>query len=93
MNIWETSMADAVLVLESKLTEIDEDPIVESFLSFLANHMQPGNDKLQLLKENMCKSVENLVEDVEIDLDSSLRRFSRQLSPKLLSSFFVLLWI
>lgn len=65
-------MAEAVLVVESKLTEIDEDPIVESFLSFLANDMQPRNNKLQLLKENMCKSVENLVEDVEIDLDASL---------------------
>jgi hypothetical protein len=72
MNIWETRMAKAVLVVESKLTEIDEDPTIESFLSFLANDMQQRNDKLQLLTENMCKSVENLVEDVEIDLDASL---------------------
>jgi antitoxin PrlF len=72
MNIWETSMAQAILVTESKLTEIDEDPIVESFLSFLANDMQQRNDKLHLLTENMCKSVENLVGDVEIDLDASL---------------------
>ncbi|MBB1438400.1 type II toxin-antitoxin system PrlF family antitoxin [Shewanella sp. SG41-4] len=65
-------MAQAILVTESKLTEIDEDPIVESFLSFLANDMQQRNDKPHLLTENMCKSVENLVEDVEIDLDASL---------------------
>jgi antitoxin PrlF len=111
MNIWETGMAQAVLVAESKLTDrfqttvpslvrqalhlgkkdtikytiqkngnvlmsravsTEEDPIFESFLSFLSNDMQQHNDKLQLLTANMCLSVENLVEDVEIDIDTSL---------------------
>ncbi|WP_351018384.1 type II toxin-antitoxin system PrlF family antitoxin [Shewanella sp. AC91-MNA-CIBAN-0169] len=51
-------------VLMSRAVSTDEDPILESFLSFLANDMQ--------LTANMCLSVENLVEDVEIDIDTSL---------------------
>jgi antitoxin PrlF len=58
-------------VLMSRAVSTDEDPILESFLSFLANDMQ-HNGKLQLLTANMCLSVENLVEDVEIDIYTSL---------------------
>ena len=58
-------------VLISRAVSTDEDPILESFLSFLANDMQ-HKGKLQLLTANMRLSVENLVEDVEIDIDTSL---------------------
>ncbi|MFK3976466.1 type II toxin-antitoxin system PrlF family antitoxin [Shewanella vesiculosa] len=59
-------------VLMSRAVSTDEDPILESFLYFLSNDMQQHNDKLQLLTANICHSVEILVKDVEIDIDTSL---------------------
>lgn len=48
-------------------TSTEEDPILESFLTFLANDMQQHPDKLQPLTASMCRSAESLVESVEID--------------------------
>jgi len=52
-------------------TPTEEDPILESFLSFLANDMQHP-DKLQQLTASMCRSAESLVENIEIDLGAQL---------------------
>ena len=53
-------------------TPTEEDPILESFLSFLANDMQQHPDKLQQLTASMCRSAESLVESVEIDFGAPL---------------------
>jgi antitoxin PrlF len=53
-------------------TSTEEDPILESFLSFLANDMQQHPDKLQPLTASMCRSAESLVESVEIDFGAPL---------------------
>lgn len=63
MNILEINMAQTVLVA---------DPILESFLSFLANDMQQHPYKLQPLSASMCRSAESLVESVEIDFGAPL---------------------
>ena len=53
-------------------TPTEEDPILESFLSFLANDMQQHPDKLQQLTASMCRSAESLVESIEIDFGAPL---------------------
>jgi antitoxin PrlF len=53
-------------------TPTEEDPILESFLSFLANDMQQHPDKLQQLTASMYRSAESLVENIEIDLGAQL---------------------
>lgn len=53
-------------------TSTQEDPILESFLSFLANDMQQHPDKLQPLTASMCRSADRLVESVEIDFGAPL---------------------
>ncbi|MGK0269821.1 MAG: antitoxin PrlF [Cocleimonas sp.] len=53
-------------------TSTEEEPILESFLSFLANDMQQHPEKLQPLTASMCRSAESLVESVEIDFGSPL---------------------
>lgn len=57
-------------------TSTEEDHILESFLTFLANDMQQHPDKLQPLTASMCRSaeslVESLVESVEIDFGAPL---------------------
>jgi antitoxin PrlF len=53
-------------------TSTEEELILESFLSFLANDMQQHPDKLQPLTASMCRSAESLVESVEIDFGAQL---------------------
>jgi antitoxin PrlF len=53
-------------------TSTEGDPILESFLSFLANDMQQHPDKLQPLTASMRRSAESLVESVEIDFGAPL---------------------
>jgi antitoxin PrlF len=53
-------------------TPTEEYPILESFLSFLANDMQQHPDKLQQLTASMYRSAESLVENIEIDLGAQL---------------------
>lgn len=66
-----TIQADGkVLMSRAALTE--NDPILGSFLSFLANDMQHRPEKLQSLTASMRSSVEGLVEGVEINLDAPL---------------------
>lgn len=59
-------------VLMSRASLTESDPILDGFLSFLANDMQQRPEKLQPLTASMRKSVESLVEGVEIDLDAPL---------------------
>lgn len=66
-----TSIAENVNVLISR-TSTEEDTILESFLSFIANDIQQHPDKLQPLTASMRRSAESLVESVEIDFGAPL---------------------
>jgi len=59
-------------VLLTRVEPIDNDPVLDGFLSFLADDMrnQPGN--IQLMTASMKSHVESLVDDVDIDLNESL---------------------
>lgn len=52
--------------------DVDSDPVLSEFLSFLANDMQHHPEKLQPLTASMRNSVEALVGETEIDLDAPL---------------------
>lgn len=59
-------------VLMSRLSLTEEDPVLDSFLSFLARDMQKNPSGLQSITESMRNITGNLVESVNIDLDAQL---------------------
>lgn len=59
-------------VLMSRAESTDSDPVLGGFLSFLANDMQQHPEKIQPLTASMRKSVEALVDGIDIDLDAPL---------------------
>jgi antitoxin PrlF len=48
------------------------DPVMNKFLSFLANDMQQHPENLQQLTISMRNTVHSLIENVELDLDTPL---------------------
>jgi len=56
----------------SRVEPIDNDPILDGFLSFLAQDMinQPGN--IQPMTASMQKRTDSLVSDIDINLDEQL---------------------
>ncbi|GAW95733.1 MULTISPECIES: type II toxin-antitoxin system PrlF family antitoxin [Colwellia] len=59
-------------VLLSRVEPIENDPVVESFLAFVASDMQKHPEKLQPLTANMRDSVELLTTDIQVDLGAPL---------------------
>jgi antitoxin PrlF len=59
-------------VLMTKVEKTEDDPVMNKFLSFLANDMQQHPENLQQLTANMRNTVQSLIENVELDLDAPL---------------------
>lgn len=59
-------------VLLSRVEPTESDPVVESFLAFMANDMQKHPEKLQPLTASMRDRVEVLATGIELDLDAPL---------------------
>ncbi|TYL48332.1 type II toxin-antitoxin system PrlF family antitoxin [Marinomonas sp. IMCC 4694] len=59
-------------VLMTKVKTIDDDPVMNKFLSFLADDMQQHPENLQHLTASMRNTVQSLIVGVEIDLDAPL---------------------
>lgn len=59
-------------VMLSRVESTESDPVVESFLAFIANDMQNNPDKLQTLSASMCDRISALTANIEIDLDAPL---------------------
>ncbi len=59
-------------VVISRIEQQENDPVLDEFLSFLASNMKNHPDKIAPLTKSMRKSVDTLVKDVDIDLDSPL---------------------
>ncbi|KMT64157.1 type II toxin-antitoxin system PrlF family antitoxin [Catenovulum maritimum] len=59
-------------VLLSRSVETQEDPIVESFLAFVASDMQNHPEKIQPLSASMRERIEMLTAGIELDLDAPL---------------------
>lgn len=59
-------------VLMTKVEKTEDDPVMNKFLSFLANDMQKHPENLQQLTASMRNTVQSLIENVELDLDAPL---------------------
>ncbi len=59
-------------VLMSRAESTDNDPVLDKFLSFLANDMQQHPEKIQPLTASMRNSVESLIDSIDIDLNAPL---------------------
>ena len=59
-------------VLMTKVEKTEDDPVMNKFLSFLANDMQQHPENLQQLTASMRNTVQSLIENVELDLDAPL---------------------
>ncbi len=59
-------------VMLSRVEEPGEDPVLNEFLSFLANDMQKHPEKFQSLSASLKASVDNLILDIDVDLEAPL---------------------
>ena len=59
-------------VLLSKADQLDEDPLIGKFLSFLATDIASNPAQVRALGGDLANRVQSLVNDVNIDLDSPL---------------------
>ncbi len=59
-------------VMLSRVEKSKEDPILDKFLSFLANDMQKHPEKIQSLTMDLRASVDTLISGVEINLEAAL---------------------
>lgn len=59
-------------VLLSKVDETNEDPIIESFLNFIANDIKRNPQNLSSINEMLLNRIQSLVADVEFDIEESL---------------------
>lgn len=59
-------------VLLTRVESLEEDPVVESFLSFIADDMREHPEKIQPLTMSMRNRIEPLISDVAFDLDAPL---------------------
>lgn len=62
---------DGAVVL-TRASIADNDPVVEQFLSFLAQDMTKHPEHVQLLSASLVNHAQALVKDIRIDLDSPL---------------------
>jgi len=59
-------------VLLTRSNEEDSDPVMDSFLAFIAGDMQHHPEKIQPLTASMRERIETLVPDMDLDLDAPL---------------------
>ncbi|PHQ71961.1 MAG: regulator [Paracoccus sp.] len=66
-----TIQADGKVLLSR--ADLDEsDPVLESFLGFLANDIKNNPQHVKLVSPELVARIQNLVTDVELDLDAPL---------------------
>ena len=59
-------------VFLSKVDEIEDDPVINEFLSFIATDMKKNPGHLTAIDQTLVNRVQSLVSQVEIDLDAPL---------------------
>ena len=59
-------------VLMSRVSQQEADPVLDQFLSFLAEDINKNPDHLQAMGSELVGRVQSLVSDVDIDLDAPL---------------------
>lgn len=59
-------------VLISRANQNEEDPALSGFLNFIANDIQKNPHHVQAMNSELVARVQNLIDDVKVDLESSL---------------------
>ena len=60
-------------VLITRAIEAEEtDPVMDSFLSFIADDMRKHPEKIQPLSVSVCERIDSLIPDMSLDLDAAL---------------------
>lgn len=59
-------------VLMSRADQDEADPVLASFLSFLANDIQANPQQLKAATPKLVSRIQNLVGGIEVDLDAPL---------------------
>lgn len=59
-------------VLLSRADKDESDPVLGSFLTFLANDIQNNPQRLQAATPELASRIQNLVSDMDVDLDAAL---------------------
>ena len=59
-------------VLLSKAEQEESDPVLDSFLTFLAQDIQSHPQNLAAVSPNLAQHLHSLTEEVDIDLDAAL---------------------
>ena len=65
-------MPDGTVVIEPKLEEPEDDPVLAKFLEFLARDIENNPQKLVPLTQEMLDESYRLVGNIDIDLDAPL---------------------
>lgn len=65
-------LADGQVLMTRKQTDAEDDPVMEGFLSFLANDIQHNPSQIHALDTAFWDDVEALTEGVDVDLDAPL---------------------
>ena len=63
---------DGGAVTVRRVDEDQDDPVIASFLAFLANDIQANPANLKTLSPDLAKRIANLVEGVAVDLDAPI---------------------
>ncbi len=61
-------------VLVSRANQMDEDPVLERFLTFLTNDININPKNVKALDSDFYNRAQTLVSDVEIDINSPLSK-------------------
>lgn len=59
-------------VLMSRVDPDEADPVLGSFLSFLANDMQANPQRLKAATPELVSRIQSLIDGIEVDLDAPL---------------------
>lgn len=59
-------------VVLTKAAAVDEDPVLGSFLNYLAKDIAQHPDRLQVVDAGLLMRIQSLVDGVEFDLDAPL---------------------
>ena len=63
---------DGEVILTRAERSENDDPVLEHFLSFLAQDMERNPERLQAMDANLVQRLQSLVSDIEVDLDAAL---------------------
>lgn len=65
-------LSDGSVFISRKEQESEDDPVIDSFLSFLARDMQHHPERIQPLDASLFARAESLTDGMDIDLDAPL---------------------